>query len=71
MDCKENKSDRGGSFILRILLLSFGIKCKMLGYVVDGNVWFFVFFFYFVCIIRIFLGNVRFNSVCFCGSLNY
>lgn len=42
MDCKENKSDRGGSIILRILFLSFGIKCKMFGYVVDGSVFLFV-----------------------------
>lgn len=71
MDCKENKSDRGGSLTSRISSLSPGTKRKMLGYAADGNVRLPVFSFHFACTIRISLGNVRFNSVCFCGSLNY
>jgi len=37
MDCKENKSDRGGSLTSRISSLSPGTKRKMLGYAADGN----------------------------------
>lgn len=36
-DCKENKSDRGGSLTSRISSLSPGTKRKMLGYAADGK----------------------------------
>uniref|UniRef100_A0A7I4B2R3 Uncharacterized protein n=1 Tax=Physcomitrium patens TaxID=3218 RepID=A0A7I4B2R3_PHYPA len=38
MDCKENKSDRGGSITSRISSLSPGTKRKMLGYAADGSI---------------------------------
>lgn len=38
MDCKENKSDKGGSLTSRISSLSPGTKRKMLGYAADGSI---------------------------------
>lgn len=51
-DCKENRSDRGGSLTSRISSLSPGTKRKILGYAADGNAILCLFFYF-----RNFLGG--------------